>query len=304
MSDKIPLVSILILTMNHQDYIAQACQSALSQSYSNIEIILLDNISEDQTFEIATKNLTQNKIPVQLYRNDQSFGVARNLNFLLSKASGEYVGILSGDDWWEIEMITEKVKFVEKTGCDFALSDGYKFDQTSQKLSEAYDGNDKGKVIAQINDFFYHNVTENRTVNVGTFVKKEILDIHPFDENIQTEDWDMNLRLSFLGYRLGFIDKKLFYYRILTSSLSRKWSVMAESYKKVTDKYMDYILAHPELLKKYQINLAHFKYQIAISQAQNRAEVRKIENIWKAEKYRIKYSQPILFFKLLWLKLK
>ena len=299
-----PLVSILILTMNHENFIEQACESAFSQTYPHLEIILLDNASTDSTFELAKEKLQQGNVPHKTYKNENSFGVAKNLNFLLSKAQGKYVGILSGDDWWDPKMIAEKVNYIQEKKCDFVLSDGYKYWQENGQLTEAYSGKDKEKVIGMLGNFFHENVTENRTVNVGTFVKKDVLDLHPFDETIQTEDWDMNLRLTNLGYTLGFIDQKLFYYRVLPGSLSRKWDVMQDAYRKVTAKYQDYIQSHPDLLRKYQLNLLKFKYEILLSENQDIEKRKEIKKQWTEEKYKLKYQQPWLFFKLLLLKLK
>lgn len=299
MNSNFPKVSILILTMNHEKLIAQACRSAMEQDYPNLEIIFLDNISTDASLEIAKQTLSEGKIPYQVFKNEECFGVAKNLNFLLSKASGEYIAILSGDDWWATTMVSEKVKFLQNNPCDFALSDGYKFLQESEKLCDAYSGKDKEKVMAMLGNFFHENVTENRTVNVGTFVKKSILDQFPFDEDIQTEDWDMNLRLTHLGYTLGFVDKKLFYYRVLETSLSRKWEVMEDSYKKVTHKYLDYINSNSDLKMKYQLHLLQFRYEIMLSKTEDRNLMEKYRKDWLKEKYKIKYTQPILFFKLL-----
>lgn len=299
-----PKVSILILTMNHERFIAQACQSALDQTYPNIEIILLDNASSDETFEIAENTLTQTKIAYEVFKNSESHGVAKNLNFLVSKSSGTYVAILSGDDWWSPEMVSRKVAYALESSADFVLSDGFKYYQEETTLKPAYREKDKQRVIESLEDFFRENVTLNKTVNVGTFVKQRILVEYPFDEDIQTEDWDMNLRLSFLGFKLGFIDEKLFYYRILPSSLSRNWVVMEESYRKVTTKYLDFINADPLLKREYAVNLLHFKYEILLSKSKNDVERKKIARNWKEEKYRIKYPQALLFFKLLALKLK
>jgi glycosyltransferase involved in cell wall biosynthesis len=304
MSEKKPLVSILILTMNHEKFIQQACASALAQSYPHVEIIFLDNASSDATFEIAKKSLQQEKIPFQVYKNETNFGVAKNLNFLLSKASGDYVGILSGDDWWEESLIAEKVDFIEKTNCDFVLSDGYKFLQETGKITEAYSEKDKEKVMAMLGNFFHENMTENRTVNVGTFVKREILNQYPFDENIQAEDWDMNLRLTNLGYKIGFLDKKLFHYRLLSNSLSRNWVAMEDAYKKVTDKYLDLIKSDKNLNQNYQLNLLQFKFQKLLSTTTDAIQIQQLNKDWKREKYKIKYSQPILFFKLFLLNFK
>ena len=64
-----PLVSILLLSMNHEMYIEQCINSLRSQTYSNIEIIYIDNASTDGTFEKGRKLLNECGIPHQCYAN-------------------------------------------------------------------------------------------------------------------------------------------------------------------------------------------------------------------------------------------
>ncbi|SHH92900.1 Glycosyl transferase family 2 [Chryseobacterium oranimense] len=297
-----PLVSLIIITMNHEKFIEQACLSAISQSYPNYEIILLDNASKDKTFENAEKVLSKFDRPYKMIRNTESFGVAKNINIAVSHASGEYVSLLSGDDWLTEDHLAEKVSYIQKNLVDFILSDGYKYYQSEDKMTDAYSPKEKKQIIDTLYRFFHENVSENKTANVGTFVKKELLVKYPFDENINTEDWDMNLRLTSKGYKIGFIDKKLFYYRILSTSLSRNWKLMKDSYEKVTHKYLDYIKADKELYKKYQLKLIHFKYEILLSETDSESEKERLRTEWKKEKYKVKYKNPVLFFKLLMLK--
>lgn len=297
-----PLVSIVIVTMNHEKFIEQACQSAVDQTYGNKEIIFLDNDSEDNTFEKGKKVLENSSIPSKIIKNTERFNVSKNLNILVSNASGKYISILSGDDWWKENLIEEKVGYISKNDCDFILSDGYKYIQETGETVDAYAEKDKLQLVRNLKRFFHWNVVQNRSVNVGTFVKAELLKNYPFDENVNTEDWDMNLRLTCLGYKAGFIDKKLFYYRILKNSLSRNWKVMQNSYQQVTSKYEDYIKADKNLTKEYLLNLLKFKYGIQLTESNSEKEKNQILKSWKREKYRIKYKQPVLFFKLLLLK--
>ncbi|UOE38502.1 glycosyltransferase family 2 protein [Chryseobacterium oryzae] len=289
--------------MNHEKFIEQACISAIKQTYANIEIIFLDNASKDKTFEIASKILSPSNVKHKLIKNNEVFGVSKNLNILVSHASGKFISILSGDDWYTENNIAEKVKYFEENPLtDFVLTDGYKYYQDQDQLTEAYTKNEKDRIFRNISNFFHHNVTANKTVNVGTFVKKEILMKFPFDENVNTEDWDMNLRLVSKGFNLGFINKKLFYYRIVSTSLSRNWKLMKDSYEKVTLKYLDYIKANQDLYIDYRLKLLHFKYEILISEASSEKEKTILIKDWKKEKYKLKYKNPILFFKLLMLK--
>ena len=302
MSARKPLVSILLITMNHEEFIEKACKSAIHQTYPDIEIIFLDNCSRDDTANIAKKVLQNSQIPYKFIKNTESFGVAKNLNIMVCEASGDFVSILSGDDWWTENLIEEKVKFIHEGNYDFVFSDGYKFIQETQKTIPAYEGRKKKKIIQNLPHFFELNIIENQTVNVGTFIKKKLLTSHPFDEEIQTEDWDMNLRMTKLGYKPGFIDKKLFYYRIISSSLSRKWDVMLDSYKKVTKKYADFIEANPSIKKAYHLKLLFFEYQILLNKAHSDEEKKKINTSWKKEKYKIKYKQPLRALKMLFIR--
>lgn len=300
--NKPPLVSLVIITMNHEKFIEQACMSAISQTYPNYEIILLDNASKDQTFKNAEKILSQFGQHYKMIRNTESFGVAKNINIAVSETSGEYISLLSGDDWYTEDSLAEKVSYIQKNPVDFVLSDGYKYYQDEDKTTDAYAPKEKRHIIDSLHNFFHENVSENRTANVGTFVKRELLVKYPFDESINTEDWDMNLRLTSKGYKIGFIDKKLFYYRILSTSLSRNWKLMKDSYEKVTHKYIDYIKSDQELYKKYRLKLIHFNYEILLSETDSESEKERLRTEWKKEKYRVKYKNPVLFFKLLMLK--
>lgn len=299
-----PLVSLVIITMNHEKFIEKACQSAISQTYPNLEIILLDNCSLDNTYQIAQKTLENATIPTQQFRNEHSFGIAKNLNFLISKTSGDLVCILSGDDWFPPNSIEEKVKYFANNKVDVLLTDGYRFIENEQQIVDAYSVKMKKRIMDSIPNFFYENVTQNLPINVGVMVKKQLLQQHPFDEAIHAEDWDMNLRLTALGYKVGFLDKKLFYYRILPKSLSSNWELMEDAYKKVTDKYQNFILSNKKLSEKYHINLLKHHYEKRISQTENTEEKNTLKKIWKQEKAKVKYRQPLLFFKLLWIKLK
>ena len=302
MDSQTPLVSILLITMNHQNFIKQACLSALNQTHRNVEIIFLVNFSKDDTAEIAKKTLENSKTSFVFIKNDKSFGVAKNLNKMVQHASGEYIAILSGDDWWNEKMIEEKVKFMQKGNFGLVLSDGYKYIQDTSQTVPAYAEKEKRNIIDTLPKFFHENVTGNKTVNVGTFTTRKLLLEYPFDENINTEDWDMNLRMTNLGFEVGFLDKKLFHYRVLSTSLSRKWAIMQDSYNKVTYKYLGYIKQHPELHKTYLINKLQFKYEILLQDVNSEKERQKLHKDWKIEKYKLKYKNPLLFFKLLFMR--
>ena len=92
-----PLVSILTVTYNHENYIAECIDSILSSTYTNFELIVVDDISQDNTFEIAKK---YEKVDprVKVYQNNKNLGDYPNRNKAANYAKGKYIKYVDGDD--------------------------------------------------------------------------------------------------------------------------------------------------------------------------------------------------------------
>lgn len=98
-SQYLPKVSIMIPTYNQEAYIAQAIESAMTQDYENLEIIIADDCSADRTGEIAQKYTTDSR--VKYYRNTKNLGRVGNYrNTLYEHTSGEWIVNLDGDDYY------------------------------------------------------------------------------------------------------------------------------------------------------------------------------------------------------------
>ncbi len=92
-----PLVSILITAYNRQDYLAECIESALSVTYPNIEIIIVDDASDDNTFEIA-KGFCMKDARIKVFKNNENLGQFENRNKAASLATGKYLKYLDSDD--------------------------------------------------------------------------------------------------------------------------------------------------------------------------------------------------------------
>jgi glycosyltransferase involved in cell wall biosynthesis len=271
MTDQQPIVSILLIAMNHEKFIEQACKSIVNQSYKNIEVIFLDNNSKDKTFEIADRFFKDAKINYLGIKNNENKGVSENLNILVANSNGDYLSILSGDDWYEEANIESRLQFLLKNDLDVVLADGYKFIESKQEKKDVYSKKRKQKVIETIHDYYNVNLVNNITCNVGFFTKREILTKHKFDEQVHAEDWDINLRLSKAGYKFGFLDRKTFNYRILNTSLSHNVDLMRKSFLKVTEKYQTEIDSNSNHREAYNMRLIEFDI-IDIKQKPNKTK--------------------------------
>ena len=107
--DTHPKVSVCIPSYNYEAFISEAIRSVLSQTYKNIELIVIDDCSSDNTEEIVNKYLGIDK-RLRFYKNKKNVGMAANWNLCLQNARGKYAKILCADDVLEPDCIEKCVK--------------------------------------------------------------------------------------------------------------------------------------------------------------------------------------------------
>jgi len=102
MSDAIrPKVSVLVLTYNHERYIASALEAALAQNAAfEYEILIADDCSTDRTGEIVRRFATCHESKIRILPRPRNLGICRNFTNAYSSCTGEYVAVLEGDDVW------------------------------------------------------------------------------------------------------------------------------------------------------------------------------------------------------------
>lgn len=205
-----PLVSILLLSMNHERFIEQCIISLKTQTYQNIEVIYLDNASIDKTFEVGKRALENSGLPYKIFSNTESKGISKNLNFLLNNSLGLYICPLSTDDWLTADSVQEKVKYFKQHpefGMVYNSAFSYNYD-TNKKI-----------VCAKKNKFkqgwvFKDILKENFISTTGCMIKRNTLEtVGNFDENSLIEDWDMWIRIA-EKFPIGLVNKELAYYGV------------------------------------------------------------------------------------------
>ena len=94
----LPLVTVIIPSYNHAQYIENAIQSVLDQTYQNLELIVVDDGSQDQSHAVISKFSNHPKITTIL--NKQNKGQSSVLNQAIRLAKGKYISLLPSDDWY------------------------------------------------------------------------------------------------------------------------------------------------------------------------------------------------------------
>jgi glycosyltransferase involved in cell wall biosynthesis len=97
MEDRLPLVSVLMTAYNREKYIAEAIESVLASTYSNFELIIVDDCSNDDTLQIATKFEAKDH-RIKVYKNEKNLGDYPNRNKAASYAKGKYLKYVDSDD--------------------------------------------------------------------------------------------------------------------------------------------------------------------------------------------------------------
>ena len=241
-----PLVSILLLSMNHEGFIEQCISSLKEQTYKNIEIIYLDNASSDNTFEIAKKALEESGISHKIFSNIESKGISKNLNFLYKNSSGEYLVTLSTDDWLIPDSIYEKVKyFLQHPEFGMVYSSCYYYFHDTGETIECPQKNKykQGWVLSEILKY-------NFIRTVGSMIKREALKkVGLFDEDSLIEDWEMWIRIA-EKFPIGYINKELGFYRLKNgANITSNNQFMFRGFDYIVQKYSHY--KEIEVAKKY-----------------------------------------------------
>lgn len=107
-----PLVSIVVATYNQEKNVVKTIESILAQTYLNIEVIVSDDCSSDQTPKIL-QGLSNKDRRIRLFLQDENLGITKNYNFLAEKIKGKYVAWFSGDDIMFEEKIERQVDLLE-----------------------------------------------------------------------------------------------------------------------------------------------------------------------------------------------
>lgn len=129
---KKPLISIIIPTFNSEKFIKESLDSAINQTYRNIEIIIIDDNSTDKT-ESLIKNFKWENTAYIYIKNKFNIGAASSRNIGIRVAKGEYIAFLDSDDKWLPEKLEKQLDFMEKTGSYISCTSYFKINEKSQR---------------------------------------------------------------------------------------------------------------------------------------------------------------------------
>lgn len=207
-----PLVSVCIPSYNHAQYLPYCIESVLAQTYPNLELIIVDDASKDNSLKIAREYAARhpNLIRVHTHPNGENRGVSATSNLAFDLSKGKYWTGLPSDDALYKNRIEKQVNFLEANEkIALVYSYGDYIDAQGNKLPGVF-GEDITKTADPLMTLLYRNVIPGMTV----LARREAVAAAGYQHrDIIYGDWEYWLRFA-ARYELGFIPESLVEYRV------------------------------------------------------------------------------------------
>jgi glycosyltransferase involved in cell wall biosynthesis len=231
----VPLVSVVIPTYNHARFVTQAVDSVLAQTYPNVEVVVVDDGSTDETRDLLSRYEGQINY---IYQENRGLSAARNTGILAAR--GDYLLFLDADDLVPANKLELQVPHLEAR-LDYGLVySGWQYvNENATKVIDEVRPKKQGHLLKEL-------LCQTFYFPVGTpIIRHSCFDrVGLFDESLRAEeDADMWIRLAKAGYAFGYVDRILFQYRIRLDSMSTHAFNQVQNMFAILDKFF----ADPDL---------------------------------------------------------
>jgi len=226
---ELPLVNVIVPSYNHEKYIEETIESIVNQTYKNIELIVIDDGSKDNSPKILAE--LSNKYNFTLIVRDNK-GLPATLNEGIKLSKGKYISVCASDDKFALNKIDEQVNFMENNpayGISYTnvikfYENGMERHIINKKYQSGYIFND---LLCQ-----YFSIPAGSVL----YQKKVFEEVDLFDTSLAIEDFDMFLKIS-KKFEIGYLNKYLFYYRSHGNNTSNNIEKMEKNVDIILEKW-------------------------------------------------------------------
>lgn len=204
-----PLTSIVMSLYNCENYVIEAIESVISQSYKNWELIIVDDCSSDNSVTIVEEYIGK-ELRIKLYKMDENSGVTAVRNYAITKAVGRYMAFLDCDDVWLPDKLEKQITMMQTDSILFSYSSYYAINENSI-VTGLFNVDEK---------VTYRDMLKTSVIGTLTMIYNvDVLGKYYF-QNIGHEDYVLKLALlKKVKYAKG-LNEPLAKYRIVRKSLS------------------------------------------------------------------------------------
>ena len=230
-----PLVTVVIPSYNHEHFIQDCINSIINQNYQNIELIIIDDGSTDQSVKKIEQLIEHcvHRFTRFEFRNRSNKGLCNTLNEALAWAKGDFFSVLASDDMIMPDKVSIQVDYLMKNEKCVAEFGGMK--------SIDADGKVIGQRVKKYKKFDFKNILmhKHRLPAPTQLIRKSIFDkTEGFNANLKIEDWDMWLKLSQFG-TLDYLPQIFSLYRSHDDNTMKKFNLISQERMKIINLYQN-----------------------------------------------------------------
>lgn len=205
-----PLVSVIMPAYNTEKYIAEAIRSVMAQTYTNWELLVIDDASTDHTVDMA-RSLARTDPRITVICNPQNIGAARTRNRGLDLARGDWVALLDSDDLWHERKLEQQIRLAKETAADIIYC--------SYALTDSHNNRISDFIVPQRTS--YDRMLKVSVLSCSTvLLSRKVVAQYRFSEDYYHEDYAFWLRLLRNGLQAAGCREILAYYRLQNGSRS------------------------------------------------------------------------------------
>lgn len=206
------LISVVMPNYNGHRFVEQAIDSVLNQTYSNFELIIVDDCSQDDSLAIIQKKANCDS-RIHVIALEKNVGVANVRNIGIRVAKGQYIALLDNDDLWVNDKLERQLVIAQK-GVDIVYCSYDFIDEKNRTIKRPF-------VVPNKTDF--NKMLASSVISCSTsFIKTELMKKYPFQSEYYHEDYVLWMELLQIC-SVAYGDKKvLMHYRQVTGSRSNK----------------------------------------------------------------------------------
>ncbi|MBR3803058.1 MAG: glycosyltransferase family 2 protein [Clostridia bacterium] len=206
-----PLVSVVIPVYNATKYLARTLDSALRQTHKNLEIILIDDCSKDDSLKMMYDYAARDS-RIKVLESEKNQGVAAVRNRGIQEATGEYIALLDSDDVWVEDKIERQIKLLKENNAQIAYSSYSFIDENDQPIMHPF-------IVPE--ETTYKQMLCCNDIGCSTaMVDATIFKKHPFNKEFYHEDYVLWMELLGIPVKAVGITDVLVNYRYSSGSRS------------------------------------------------------------------------------------
>jgi teichuronic acid biosynthesis glycosyltransferase TuaG len=223
-------VSVVIPAYNAQKYIEKTVRSVLKQTYTNFEIVIVDDCSTDETYTILQALEKEDK-RIRVLQNETNSGVSITRNYAIAESKGKYVVLLDADDLWVETKLEKQVQLLEKTKAQIAYCSYGFIDENDKEILRPF-------IVPETTNF--EATLAKSVISCSTaMLERQLFEKYTFEPDVYHEDYVLWLKMLRDNVKAAGDTDVLAYYRLMKGTRSsnkinvaiKRWQVYRKSMK-------------------------------------------------------------------------